>query len=185
VSEPINTKEVVTALLDGLDVKSRADGTVHSVRANGRTVAEVCVGSRKVRVNVKSEPSKGMPKSITLEGKSKTWAGGGINVDKGNVRAAHALLAAVVAAASAAKGKQAEPTAADAARVSRKATGRPQADARARRGPAHGPQADGGGVTSRRASGPYSVRRRPAQAGRSFALPASRQSVCRAASTGG
>lgn len=121
MSEPVNHKDTVAALLDGLEVKSRDDGSVHTIKAHGKVVAEVCVGARKVRLNVKAEPAKGkVPKSVTLAGKSKTWAGGGLNVEPGNVKAARALLAAVVAAVPAPK--QAEPTAADAATAQRRAT---------------------------------------------------------------
>lgn len=112
MSEPVNHKDTVATLLDGLDVKSRDDGSVHTIKGgNGKVVAEVCVGARKVRLNLKAAPPKGkVPKSIDLSGHSKSWEGGGLNVEPKNAKAARALLAAVVAAAPAPK--QTEPSAA-------------------------------------------------------------------------
>jgi hypothetical protein len=105
-------KSLHDTLLDGFDVKSRADGTVHTIKANGKVVGEVCVGTKKVRLNLKATPAKGaVPKSIALDGKSKTWAGGGVIVTDENVTAARALVSAVVAAVP-------EPQADDAARSS-------------------------------------------------------------------
>lgn len=121
MSEPVNHKDTVATLLDGLNVKSRDDGSVHTIKGgNGKVVAEVCVGARKVRLNLKAVPPKGkVPKAIELGGRSKSWEGGGVNVTAANVKQARALLAAVVAAATAPK--QTEPTAADAAAANRKA----------------------------------------------------------------
>jgi hypothetical protein len=89
-----------TRLLDGFDVKSRDDGTVHTVKANSRTVAEVCVGKKNTRLNIREVP-KGAPKNLDLGGKSKSWAGGVI-VDASNLTACRALLSACVKAAPAA-----------------------------------------------------------------------------------
>jgi hypothetical protein len=36
----------------GFDVKSRNDGTVHTVKLSKRVVAEVCVGKKATRLNV-------------------------------------------------------------------------------------------------------------------------------------
>jgi hypothetical protein len=95
---PINTKEIVSTLLDGLDVKSRPNGTVHTVKVETKTVAEVCVGTRAVRLNLKSAPAKSkVPKSIKLVGKSKSWPGGGVVVTAENAAAARAVLSAVAA----------------------------------------------------------------------------------------
>jgi hypothetical protein len=95
---PINTKEIVKTLLDGLTVSSRKDGTVHTVKVEKKTVAEVCVGTRAVRLNLRSAPPKSkLPKSIKLIGKSKSWPGGGVVVTAGNAAAARAVLTAVAA----------------------------------------------------------------------------------------
>src|SRR4051794_21828615 len=107
-------KSLHSQLLDGLNVKSRADGSVHTIRAaDGKTVvAEVCVGKKQTRLNVRELPAKiKAPKSLELGGKSKSWPGGGVIVTEGNVKAARDLLAAVVGAVPA-------PTAADAAELS-------------------------------------------------------------------
>lgn len=50
-----------TTLLEGLTVKSRADGSVHTVKANGKVVGEVCVGTKRVRLNLR-EPVTNAPK---------------------------------------------------------------------------------------------------------------------------
>jgi hypothetical protein len=80
-------------LLEGFEVKSRKDGTVHTVKHGGRTVAEVCVGTKKVRLNVRAQVKA--PKNLPLAGKSKTWAGGGCILTEENVSAARALLASI------------------------------------------------------------------------------------------
>jgi hypothetical protein len=95
---PVNTKEIVSTLLDGLEVSSRKDGTVHTIKREKKTVAEVCVGTRSVRLNLRSAPPKGkLPKSVKLVGKSKSWPGGGLVVTDENVKAARAVLSAVAA----------------------------------------------------------------------------------------
>src|SRR5438445_2863960 len=83
-------------LLDGFEHKSRKDGTVHTLHAQGQVIGEVCVGKRNVRLNLRKAPSKA-PKNITLVGKSKSWAGGGVIVDEKNLTACRALLSAAVA----------------------------------------------------------------------------------------
>jgi hypothetical protein len=108
-------KSLHSQLLDGLNVKSRPDGSVHTVRAaDGKTVvAEVCVGKKATRLNVRELPAKvKAPKNLELGGKSKSWPGGGVIVTDANVKAARALLASVVDATKAA------PKAADAAALS-------------------------------------------------------------------
>lgn len=95
-------KSLHQQLLDGFDVKSRDDGTVHTIKREGKTVAEVCVGAKKVRLNVRE--SVKAPKNLELSGKSKTWAGGGCIVTEENLAACRALLASIT-----------EPTAGDAA----------------------------------------------------------------------
>jgi hypothetical protein len=103
-------KSIHSQLLDGLQVKSRADGSVHTVKAEGKVVAEVCVGTRKTRVNFKASP-KSLPKGLALDGKSKTWAGGGIVVDESNVAKVCAILAQLVAPTKAAPSKRMRSTA--------------------------------------------------------------------------
>jgi hypothetical protein len=77
-------------LLAGLDVKSRQNGSVHTIKANGKVVAEVCVGTKKVRLNFRNElPAK---ERKLLSGKSKSWPGGGMIVTADNLKEARALL---------------------------------------------------------------------------------------------
>ncbi len=91
-------KALHVALLDGFEVKSRDNGTVHQIKADGKTVAEVCVGARAVRLNLRSAP-KPAPKNLALKQGSKTWLGGGVVVTPDNLAAARAVLAAVAKAA--------------------------------------------------------------------------------------
>lgn len=77
-------------LLEGLTHKSRADGSVHTISAAGRTVAEICVGKKFTRLNMRAEIKA--PKGLVLSGKSKSWKGGGIVVLDANVVACRALL---------------------------------------------------------------------------------------------
>lgn len=88
-------------LIDGYTVRSRDANDVHTIKGDGQhTVAEVCAGKTKTRLNFKSDPSgmKGVkiPKGIELGGKSKSWAGGGLVVTEENFDGARALLDAVV-----------------------------------------------------------------------------------------
>ena len=60
-------KALHVRLLEGFEVKARPDGTVHTIRAGGKVVAECCVGTKKVRLNLRDIPAKGKtPKSIEL-----------------------------------------------------------------------------------------------------------------------
>jgi len=114
-------------LLKGLNVKSREDGTVHTVHsASGkRTVAEVCVGKKFTRMNLRSAPTSNAPRGVKLDGRSKHWDGGGVRVTAENVKQCRALLEHIV-------GKNV--TADDAVKESRKATtAKTQAVARATR----------------------------------------------------
>jgi|SRR5581483_3193478 len=91
-------------LTEGLTVKARPDGSVISVKdAYGKkTVAEVCVGTKRTRVNFREAPKGALAKQ--LGGKSKSWGGGGVLVDDENaqlVRSALLQAAGVVAPASA------------------------------------------------------------------------------------
>jgi hypothetical protein len=82
------------ALLDGLDVTSRKDGSVHSIRVGHKTVAEVCVGKKNTRMNLRTVVKA--PKGLALGGKSKSWPGGGVVVTADNVTACRSCLDAVV-----------------------------------------------------------------------------------------
>jgi len=128
-SKPLDTKQLVSTLLKGLDVHSRDDGSVHTIKAkDGSTVAEVCAGKRAVRVNFRAAPGK--VRGVTLGGKSKSWAAGAVATDE-NAAALHAALTA--AAGKAAKAAKA-PSASDAAAESDKAaTERTTAAARVKR----------------------------------------------------
>jgi hypothetical protein len=96
------TTALHTVLLEAFDVKSRADGSVHSIRdKSGRTVAEVCVGKKNTRINLKQVPPAKARKSLVLEGKSKSWPGGGLVVTSANVAAVRKLLVAVTSAGKA------------------------------------------------------------------------------------
>jgi len=87
-------------LLDGIkDVKSRKDGSVHTIRSNGKVVAEVCVGKKATRLNFRSRP-KLVPKSVALTGKSTVWAGGGLIVTETNLAAAKSILSALLKGAA-------------------------------------------------------------------------------------
>jgi hypothetical protein len=101
------TSTLTTTLLAGLDVKSRADGTVHSVKGkDGSTVAEVCVGKKFTRLNLRQTPPK-LPKGVRLDGRSKSWPAGGVILTDSNVAACRALLLTVTAQA---KVKETKPT---------------------------------------------------------------------------
>jgi hypothetical protein len=91
-------KELVSRLIKGLEVKSRTSGNLHNVKAGTATVAEVCVGSKTVRVNFKARP-KGKT-SVKLEGESSKWAGGGVVVTEANVADVRKLIEAAVEAAT-------------------------------------------------------------------------------------
>ncbi len=84
-------------LLKGLEgVRSRPDGTVHTLHVGGAVIGEVCVGTRAVRLNLRTRP-KVVPKGLDLsKSKSKTWVGGGLVVTDANVKEAKTLLAAVI-----------------------------------------------------------------------------------------
>lgn len=99
-------------LLDGLTdadgrslVKSRDDGSVHTLHgADGSTVAEVCCGKTRTRLNFRAPSAEltaaAEASSVVLSGRSKSWTGGGIVVDDGNVAACRAVLLAVVGIAT-------------------------------------------------------------------------------------
>lgn len=88
---------VHVALLDGFEVKSRPNGTVHTVKVEGKVVAEVCVGTRATRLNLRNAVKP--PKGVELVGKSRSWQGGGLVVTPENLSAARALLTAASKAA--------------------------------------------------------------------------------------
>src|SRR5579864_6042657 len=96
---PKTNKPLHEQLIEGFEVKSRDDGSVHTVKHNGRTVAEICVGKKKVRLNVRAAVKP--PKNLELGGTSKSWPMGGVVVAEYNLAAARALLAAVTKATAA------------------------------------------------------------------------------------
>lgn len=93
--------DFVTALLKGIEnVKSRDDGSVHTIKAeDGKTtVAEICQGKRDTRLNFKAEvPSDMIVDELALNGQSKSWAGGGCKITDENLTSAKQTLDAVVA----------------------------------------------------------------------------------------
>lgn len=90
-SNPIHVR-----LMEGVRVKSREDGTVHTIKgADGTTAAEVCVGKSTVRLNFRVPPSSNAPGGVALSGRSQSWKGGGVVVTEANLDSARALLAFV------------------------------------------------------------------------------------------
>src|SRR4051794_12755917 len=86
--------------MDGFSVKSRADGTVHSIKADGRTVAEVCVGQKNVRLNLRSTPKEGAEeRHARREVEDVGWRR--CDIAEGNLAACRALLSAAVDSAPA------------------------------------------------------------------------------------
>lgn len=82
-------------LTEGLTVKERPNGTVVTVKASDgkQTVAEVCVGKSKVRVNFRATPKGAITKQ--LGGKSKSWPAGGVVVNEKNAKAIRTALVGV------------------------------------------------------------------------------------------
>lgn len=111
-------KAIHEQLMDGLTVKSRDAGDVHTIKgADGKTtVAEVCVGKSGVtRLNFNAPIPSKAPKHEALDLKvgSASWKGGGCRITAENLAEAKALLQFVVDQAQPAP--EAEPTAGDAA----------------------------------------------------------------------
>lgn len=82
-------------LTEGLTIHERKDGSVVTVKsADGKaTVAEICVGIKKTRVNFRATPKGVIVKQ--LGGKSKSWPGGGLVVDEKNAKVVRAALVGV------------------------------------------------------------------------------------------
>lgn len=105
-----------TLLADVDNVKSRTDGSVHTLhgRDGSTTLAELCVGKRTARFNVREPLAAAMVKrhdvAASLGGRSKSWRGGGIVVTDGNVAAVRALLLDVIAASPEAAADEAPAT---------------------------------------------------------------------------
>ena len=118
-------------LIDGLPVKERADGSVITIHsAQGGTVAEVCVGKSKTRVNFRSAPTK-LPKNLVLDGRSKSWACGA-NLSADNLAGLRTVLVAVVGkAADKAAGRPTRSSTASADAAAVKAAGRVRPRAKA------------------------------------------------------
>jgi hypothetical protein len=83
-------QKLVDRLVKGLETKARPDGSVTQIKAEGKTVAEVCRGKSSVRVNFRQRP-KGAPKDM-LAGASKTWEGGGVVITEENVGIVRTLI---------------------------------------------------------------------------------------------
>jgi len=83
-----------TTLLEGLTTKARKDGSVITVKdvTGKRTVAEVCIGKSKTRVNFHEAIKSALGKQTT--GKSRTWAGGGVVLTDANASQVRAALLA-------------------------------------------------------------------------------------------
>jgi len=92
------TTPLHVTLMDGMTVKSRDDGSVHTIKgADGKTtVAEVCVGKKDTRLNFKSAIPEDAPEGIELSGHSTSWKGGGVRINDANLPAARELLQFVV-----------------------------------------------------------------------------------------
>jgi hypothetical protein len=93
MAEPVS---IQSRLMAGTDVKSREDGSVHTIKgAGGRTVAEVCVGKSTIRLNFREPLGRDAPTGVVLSGRSQSWRGGGVVVTEANLESARALLAFV------------------------------------------------------------------------------------------
>ena len=93
--------DFVGELLKGIEhVKSRDDGSVHTIKAeDGKTtVAEICHGKRATRLNFKSAVPKDMlVDGFELGGKASSWAGQGAKITDENLASAKQTLDNVVA----------------------------------------------------------------------------------------
>jgi hypothetical protein len=110
----MSEKSLHSQLLEGIgNVKVRPDGTVHTVHGGEdgkQVVAEVCVGKRATRLNLRFKP-KTTPKNVQLVGKSKTWVGGGVVVTADNVAACRSVLTALLDKPAAPKKQTRKPAA--------------------------------------------------------------------------
>lgn len=96
------SKSLHQRFLDGMTIKSRENGTVHTIKGeNGRTVGEVCVGKSKTRVNFRNAPeAKALKASgISLSGNSNSWKGQGFVLTEENLQSGRKLMQAVISAA--------------------------------------------------------------------------------------
>lgn len=85
-------------LLEGLDVRSRADGSVHNIKnPAGKTVAEVCVGKDVTRLNFFSELSVPIPDGLILGGRDQRFPDRGLRLTPENLLRARELLLRVAA----------------------------------------------------------------------------------------
>jgi hypothetical protein len=66
------------------------------VKVEKKAVAEVCVGAKKARLNVRAKAQ--VPKGLKLSGKSKSWPEGGVVATESNLAAARALLTSLTSA---------------------------------------------------------------------------------------
>jgi hypothetical protein len=80
-------------LLEGLDVRSRADGSVHNIKnPDGKTVAEVCVGKNVTLLNFFSELSVPIPDGLIFSGRDQRFPGRGLCITPENLLRARELL---------------------------------------------------------------------------------------------
>lgn len=84
-------------LLEGLDIRSRADGSVHNIKTpDGKTVAEVCVGKNVTLLNFFSELSVPIPDGLIFSGRDRRFPGRGLRITPENLLPARELLHRVV-----------------------------------------------------------------------------------------
>jgi hypothetical protein len=80
-------------LLEGLDVRSRDDGSVHNIKdPNGKTVAEVGVGKDVTRLNFITPLAVPVPDGVILSGRDQRFPGRGLVITPENVSNARELL---------------------------------------------------------------------------------------------
>lgn len=91
-------------VMKGFIVKSRPSGSVHTVKSlgNGDTVAELCVGVRTVRLNLRDRYLGSQP--LVLSGHSETWVGGGVPVTEDNIDVVRSVLGEISGAGIQANG---------------------------------------------------------------------------------
>jgi hypothetical protein len=91
-----DTQPLHTRLLDGFTYTSRANGSVHTIKAGKTTVGEVVIGKKTVRLNLRAKGH--VPKDLKLSGKSRSWPMGGVLITEANLAAARALLSSIASA---------------------------------------------------------------------------------------
>lgn len=82
-------------LIRDLNVRSRVNQTVHTIKTNDGTgsLAEVVVGKTRVRLNLRDPlPSNAPRDGLYFGGFSSMWVGGGTEITRQNASAARGLL---------------------------------------------------------------------------------------------